>query len=160
MDTKNLVVFSILFMMMVGCTLSFVSAVNIPTKYKTYTGTNYYYASDSYYSGGEYIWIPKKANFCNPVIREKNSKNQTQIQFYTYNNNGRYKWTDVRQSKLTVYYKVVTPTKTYYSSKTVKYTKIPIYGMTKSITLNGPKGSHVIVTSMKWTQNQRLWYGQ
>lgn len=160
MDSKNLVMFSILFMTLVGCTLSSVSAVNVPTKYKTYTGTNHYYASDSYYSDGEYIWVPKNSYFCNPVIHEKNNGSQTKIQFYTYNNNGKYKWTDVRLSKLTVYYKIITPTKTYYTSRTFKYTKIPIYGMTKTLTLKGPTGSHVKVTYMKWTQVQKLWYGQ
>lgn len=160
MDSKNFVLFSILFIMLVGCTLSAVAAVNEPTKYKTYTGTNHYYASDRYYSNGEYVWVPKNSKFCNPVIHENYGGSQTKIQFYTYNNYGKYKWTDVKLSQLTVNYKIVTPTKIYYTSKTVKCTKIPIYGMTKTITLKGPAGSHVIITNMKWTQVQRLWYGQ
>ena len=160
MDSKNLMMFSILFLILAGCTLSSVSGVNVPTNYKIYTGTNHYYADDRYYSDGEYIWMPKTAHFCNPVIREKYSGSQTKIQFYTYNNNGKYKWTDVRLSELTIYYKIVTPNKTYYTSRTVKYTKIPIYGMTKTISLKGPPGSHVIINHIKWTQVQRLWYGQ
>lgn len=160
MNVKNIVLFSFLFMVLAGLTLSSVSAVNIPTKYKTQVNINKYYVSDSYYSNGEYIWDTKKSSFSNYVIQEKYSGSQTKIQFTTYNNYGKYKWTDVRSSMLTVCYKIVTSKKTYYSSKTVKYTKIPKYGMTKTLLFKGPSGSHVLIYYMKWTQVNRAWYGQ
>ncbi len=160
MDSKNLAMFFILFMILAACTLGSVSAINVPTKYKTYTGTNHYYASGSSYSDGEYLWLPKTTHFCNYAIHEKYGGSQTTIQYYIYNNNGKYKWTDVRLSKLTVYYKIKTNLKTYYRSKTVKYTQIPKYGMNKTLILKGPTGSCVLISSIHWTQVQRLWYGQ
>ena len=51
MNSKNIIMFSILFMVLAGFTLSSVSATQ-PTKYKTHTYINHYYESDSYYSGG------------------------------------------------------------------------------------------------------------
>lgn len=160
MNSRNIIMFSFLFMVLAGLTLSSVSAVKVPTKYKTHICINNYYESGSSYYDGEYIWESKNHNLCDPVIHEKYSGSQTKIQFYTYNNNGKYKWTDVRSSQLTVKYKIKTSTKTYYASKTVKYTKIPIYGMTKTLILKGPAGSQVLIYYMKWTQVQRWWYGQ
>ena len=159
MKSKNIIMFSILFIALAFFTLNSVSAVNVPTKYKTHTYINHYYESDSYYSNGEYIWVPRDDNLNNPVIQEKYSGSHTKIQFYTYNNNGnKYHWMDVRSSQLTVHYKIKTSTKTYYESKTVKYTKIPKYGMTKTLTLKGPAGSQVLIYYMKWTQVSRNWY--
>lgn len=146
-------------MVLAGLTLGSVSAVKVPTKYKIHSYTNHYYESDSYYSGGEYIWQPRDSNLNNPIIREKYSGSQTKIRFYTYNNNGnKYHWMDVISSQLTVKYKIKTSTKTYLASKTVKYTKIPKYGMTKTLLLKGPKGSQVLIYYMKWTQVNRVWY--
>ena len=142
MNIKNLILFSFLFMVLAGLTLSSVSALKVPTKYKTITGTNKYYESNMCYYNGEYIWEAKYSSFndknryyfATPTIHEKYSGSQTKIRFNTYNNYGKYKWTDVRSSTLTVNYKILTSTKTYYASKTVKYTKIPKYGMTKTLT--------------------------
>ena len=159
MNVKKLILVSIFCMVLAGLTVGSVSATKVPTKYKIHSYTNHYYVSDSYYSGGEYIWIPRDSNLNNPVIREKYSGSQTKIQFYTYNNNGnKYHWTDVISSQLTVKYKIKTKTKTYYTSKTVKYTNIPKYGMTKTLQLKGPSGSHVLIYYMKWTQVNRDWY--
>jgi len=160
---KKIVSIGILFFVLIAfsgvASIGSVSAVKVPTKYKTYIAINHYYESDSYYSGGEYIWESRDSNLNNPVIREKYSGSQTKIQFYTYNNNGnKYHWMDVKSSKLTVHYKIKTSTKTYYASKTVKYTKIPKYGMTKTLTLKGPTGSQVLIYYMKWTQVGRNWY--
>lgn len=139
---------------------SSVSTLNVPTKYKTHIYINNYYESDSYYSysDGQYIWLPKKSSFSNPAIRENYSGSQTKIKFYTYNNNGnRYHWTDVRSSQITVKYKIITDIRTYYCSNTFKYTKIPKYGMTKTLFLKGPTGN-VLIYYMKWIQVQRFWY--
>lgn len=168
MNVKNLMLFSIFFMALVGLTLGSVSATKVPTKYKTITGTNHYYESNSYYYDGEYIWDPKYSSFkdknryyfATPWIHEKYSGSQTKIRFHTYNNYGKYKWTDVRSSTLTVNYKIQTKTKTYYASKTVRYTKIPKQGMTNTLVFKGPPGSHILIYYMKWTQVNRYWYGQ
>lgn len=162
MDNRKIIICAVLLMAVVGLTLGSATALKVPTKYKTKTFTSKYYEADSYYDydGGQFIWEPKNANFCNAVIREKYSGSKTKITYYIYNNYGKYKWTDVRSSKLTVKYKIKTSTKTYYKTKTVKYTNIPKYGATKTLTLTGPKGSKVLIYYIQWTQVQRCWYGQ
>jgi hypothetical protein len=159
---KKIISIGILFFVLIAfsgvTSASSVSHLKVPTKYKTYTATNHYYESGSSYYNGEYIWESKNHNLNNPTIHEKYGGSQTKIQFYTYNNNGnKYHWMDVRSSQLTVKYKIKTSTKTYYASKTVKYTKIPKYGMTKTLILKGPAGSHVLIYYMKWTQVGRNW---
>ena len=159
MNIKNIILFSFLFMVLAGLTLSSVSAVKVPTKYKTHTLINKYYESDSYYSDGVYNWEPKKWNFDFARIYEKYSGSQTKLEYTIYNNNNNpYHWTDTRSSVLTVKYKIKTKTKTYYKSKTVKYNKIGKTGSAKSLTLKGPAGSQVLIYYMKWTQVQRWWY--
>lgn len=159
MNWKNILLFSFLLVVLAGLTLGSVSAtMKVPTKYKIHTYTNNYYESDTSYYSGIYYWEPRKGNFNNPVISEKYSGSKTKIQFYTYNNNGnKYHWVDVKSSTLKVYYRVKTSTKTYYKSKTVKYTKIPKYGLTKTLTLKGPSKSKVLIYRMKWTQVNRVW---
>lgn len=41
--------------------------------------------------------------------------------------------------------------------KIVKYTKIPKYGTTKTITLKGPAGSKVLIYRIKWINVNRVW---
>lgn len=159
MNSKKLIICTFLFVALVGLTLNSVSAEKVPTKYKIHSYTNHYYVSDSYYSDGKYIWESRDQNLNNPVIQEKYSGSKTRIQFYTYNNNGnRYHWMDVISSQLTVKYKIITNKKTYFSTKTVRYTKIPKYGMTKILVLKGPVHSQVLIYYMKWTQVNRVWY--
>ncbi|MCK9151534.1 hypothetical protein [Methanobacterium alcaliphilum] len=160
MDKRKIIILSFLVMAVAGLTLSSAFALDVPTKYKTKVFTSKYYPSDKIYSDGQYVWEPRVAKFSNPYIFEKKNGSKVKISYYIYNNNGKYKWTDVRSSKITVKYKIKTKYHTYYKTKVVKYTKIPKYGATKTMILKGPKGSKVTIRSMKWTQVQRLWYGQ
>ncbi|PKL66463.1 MAG: hypothetical protein CVV28_10705 [Methanobacteriales archaeon HGW-Methanobacteriales-1] len=162
MDTRKIIILAVLLMAVVGLTVGSTFALNVPTKYKTKVFTNHYYKTDRTHGDtkGQYYWIAKHGHFSNSVITEQYSGSKTKISYYIYNNNGKYKWTDVRSSKLTVKYKIKTSTKTYYKTKIVKYTKIPKYGITKTLTLKGPKGSKVSIYYIKWTQVQRCWYGQ
>jgi len=165
---KKFILFSILLVALVGLTLSSASATKVPSKYKTIKGTNNYYESNSYYYNGEYIWEARYSSFIDknryyfatPEIHEQYAGSQSKIRFHTYNNCGKYKWTDVRSSTITVNYQIQTHTKTYYASKTVQYTKIPKNGITHTLVLKGPPGSHIIIYNMKWTQVDRYWYGQ
>jgi len=160
MNYKNIALFTFLLVVLTGLSMSAVSAVHVPTKYKTEVLVNKYHESDSYYSDGYYVWNPTKSSFSMPYILETYGGSQTKIRFSTYNNYGKYKWTDVRSSTLTVNYKIVTSTKTYYATKTVRYTNIPKYGMTKTLVFKGPPKSHVLIYYMSWTQVHRFWYGQ
>ncbi|MDO9044321.1 MAG: hypothetical protein Q7U35_03345 [Methanobacteriaceae archaeon] len=162
MDTRKIIILAVLLMAVVGLTVGSTFALNVPIKYKTKIFTNYYYKTDKIHGDikGQYFWIPKNAHFSDSVITEQYGGSKTKITYYIYNNNGKYKWVDVRSSKLTVKYKIKTSTKTYYKTKIIKYTKIPKYGLTKTLTLKGPKGSKVSIYYIKWTQVQRLWYGQ
>jgi hypothetical protein len=60
MNIKNIILFSFLFMVLAGLTLSTVSAVKVPTKYKTHTCINKYYESGCKYEydTGMYAWNP------------------------------------------------------------------------------------------------------
>lgn len=160
MNWKNILIFSLFVLVLAGLTLGSASAaLKAPTKYTIHTYTANYYSSDKYYDSGEYIWESKESHFSNSVIHEKYSGSQTKIQFHIYNNNGnKYHWTDVKNSTLTVDYKIKTSSnKIYYNSKTVTSTNIPKYGMVNTLTLKGPTGSKVLISHIKWTQVYRVW---
>ncbi len=161
MNKKKILILTVLLIAVMGITINSSSAtIKIPTKYKTKTFTNYYYISNTQYEGGgEFTWLPTKTKFNNYAIHEKFYNSKTKVNFYIYNNNGNnIHWTDCRSSKLTIKYKIVTNSNSISKTKIYNYNKIPKYGLTKTITLTGPKNSNVLISSIKWSQVHRVWY--
>lgn len=160
---RKILIISILLVTIIGFTVSESFAIKYPSKYKTKTYTNNYYSEDSDYSDGEYVWYPKTSSiygFSNPFILETFKGNKTRLEFRIYNNNGnKYHHTDVKSSKMTIKYKIYADEKfSNTKTKTVTYTKIPKYGIYKSITLTSPRDTQVLISSIKWTQVHRKWY--
>lgn len=161
MNKKKIIVLLVLFIAIIGFTMSSVTSASlkVPTKYKTKSATNVYYESDSYYYDGEYVWSPKKGKFSNPYILEKYSGSKTKLRYTIYNNNGnKYHHTDVRKSTMKIKYKVVKSNgQSYYKTKTTTYTKIPKYGLSKALTIKGPAKSKIIIKKITWKQIFRIW---
>lgn len=165
MDKKKILILTFLTIAVIGMTIGASSAaLKVPKKYKITKYTNYYSVHDTQYDPDEicYYWMAKNTKNSygnNVVIREYYYGSKTKANFYIYNNNGnKYRWTDCKSSKIKFNYKIVTNKGSIAKTKTFTYNKIPKYGLSKTITLNGPTNSKILISSIIWSRVHRLWY--